>query len=101
MEEKVWDALREVNDPEVGLNIVDLGLVYGVEIWPQGDIQIQMTMTTPACPLGAHIKQAAQASVRAALPEVKSVVVDVVWDPPWSPMMITEAGRKELETRGV
>ena len=94
--ETVWEALRRVIDPEIGINIVDLGLVYGVEVWPNGVVQIEMTMTTRACPLHAHIKAAAERVVRQALPDASGVIVNVVWDPPWSPAMISAAGRAQL-----
>jgi metal-sulfur cluster biosynthetic enzyme len=94
-EEQVLAALAEVPDPEIGINIVDLGLIYGIEI-SGNSIRIQMTMTTPACPLHAHLRQAVDEAVRGHLPEVNSVEVVLVWEPPWHPMLISPKARKQL-----
>lgn len=93
-EEQVMAALAEVLDPEIGINIVDLGLIYGVEV--SGDtVHIRMTATTPACPLHTHLRQAVDETVR-RLPEVQSVEVEVVWEPPWHPMLISPRARRQL-----
>lgn len=91
----VWAALHEVYDPELGINVVDLGLVYGVDI--QGtQVRVTMTLTTPGCPLHDTLTGAVDEAIRMFVPTVTSVEVDLVWDPPWAPEMITEAGRREL-----
>ena len=91
-EDDVRNALREVLDPETGMNVVDLGLVYGVEITPQR-VRVTMTMTTPACPMGDLITDNARESVRAILPEGVEVDVPLVWDPPWTPAMMSGSAR--------
>lgn len=96
--EKIWDALRKVIDPELGINIVDLGLVYNVEVWPEGRAEVTMTMTTRACPLSGHLKAATEGAVYLAVPDLDTEVI-VVWDPPWTPAMITPEGREQLGGR--
>jgi metal-sulfur cluster biosynthetic enzyme len=93
-EAELWVALRQVYDPEVGINVVDLGLIYGVT---QRDdcAYVEMTLTTPGCPLHDVIGQAVQRAL-AQVPGVARAVVELVWDPPWTPMMISDAGRREL-----
>lgn len=76
-------ALRDVIDPELGLNVVDLGLVYGVEVDGE-NVRVRLTMTTPACPLGDHIVREAEERLR-ALAGVGDVHVELVWEPPWTP----------------
>ncbi len=93
--EQIQQVLRAVIDPEVGLNIVDLGLIYGIEI-VDGEVQVHMTMTTPACPLGSYIRNAVETAVTGAFPEVSSVKVSFVWDPPWRPEMISDDARRLL-----
>ncbi len=97
-EDLVMSALREVFDPELGINVVDLGLVYGVEI-EGDDILVRMTLTTPGCPLHDTLTQAVDEAVRYFNPSAGSVSVDLVWEPPWKPEMITPAGRRELGWR--
>lgn len=87
-------ALRGVMDPEVGINIVDLGLVYGVEV-EGGRARVRLTMTSAACPLGEEIAAEAEARVR-SVPGIDDVTVDLVWDPPWSPERMTPAARQAL-----
>lgn len=94
-EETVWAALHEVYDPELGVNVVDLGLVYGVEV-AGSRVRVTMTLTTPGCPLHASIAEAVEEAVRAFAPGVADVVVELVWDPPWRPEMITPAGLRAL-----
>ena len=92
-EDKIREALCTVDDPEVGMNIVDLGLVYRIDIAPEL-VRIELTMTTPACPLGDLISENAHRAVRAALPEGAAVEVALVWDPPWTPDMMSESARQ-------
>lgn len=82
-------------DPELGVNIVDLGLVYGISV-EGGCVRIEMTMTTPACPLGEYLKDLVQSAVTAAVPDVDSVEVALVWEPPWSPDLLSDEGRRQL-----
>ena len=94
-EKTILDALRDVIDPEVGINVVDLGLVYGVEIDGK-DARVRMTMTTPACPLGPYIGETAETAIRARLPEGGEVSIELGWDPPWTPERISAEGRRQL-----
>jgi len=91
-EDAIRDALRFVVDPEVGLNIVDLGLVYGVEVSAER-IGVRMTMTTPACPVADTLVESARAAVRSAVPEIPDIEIELVWDPPWNPDMMSEIAR--------
>jgi metal-sulfur cluster biosynthetic enzyme len=91
----VLGALREVIDPELGLNIVDLGLVYRVEI-ENGRVHVTMTATSAACPLSGYLASAAETAVRQRVPEAEAVEVEMVWDPPWHPGMVSEAARRQL-----
>jgi metal-sulfur cluster biosynthetic enzyme len=94
-EEQVWEALYRVIDPEIGINIVDLGLVYFVDI-DGTQVQVTMTLTTPGCPLHDSITAAVKDATRWFVPEATDVSVNLVWDPRWTPDMITERGRYEL-----
>ena len=82
--EDVEDALREVIDPELGLDIVSLGLVYGVDVKDDGDTNVRLTLTSPYCPLGPMIESQVHAATQ-FLPGVKDVTVELVWEPPWDP----------------
>jgi metal-sulfur cluster biosynthetic enzyme len=93
--QNILQALRGVNDPEVGVNIVDLGLVYSTEI--VGDkVRILMTMTTPACPMHSYLTEEVRQAILIQYEEVEEVNVELVWDPPWSPQMISEKGKRQL-----
>lgn len=94
-EEDILQSLRGVNDPEVGVNIVDLGLVYSTEI-QDGNVRILMTMTTPACPMHSYLTEEVREAILSRHEEVKNVSVELVWDPPWSPQMISEKGKRQL-----
>jgi metal-sulfur cluster biosynthetic enzyme len=83
-EADVKEALKTVEDPEAGMNIVDLGLVYGIAVEP-GKVRVEMTMTSPACPVGAYLVDESAAAIRAVAPAGTDVQVDLVWDPPWTP----------------
>jgi metal-sulfur cluster biosynthetic enzyme len=97
-EKDILQALRGVNDPEVGVNIVDLGLIYSTEV--QGDkVRIVMTMTTPACPMHSYLTDEVREAILTRDEEVERVDVQLVWDPPWSPRMISEEGRRQLGWR--
>jgi metal-sulfur cluster biosynthetic enzyme len=92
-EDRIRGALCTVDDPEVGMNIVDLGLVYRIDIAPER-VRVELTMTTPACPMGDLICENAQRAVRAVAPEGVAVEVALVWDPPWTPDMMSESARQ-------
>lgn len=98
-EEAVWAALKTCFDPEIPVNIVDLGLVYdlAVEKTPAGKhaLEVKMTLTAPGCGMGPVIAEDARQKI-AALPDVESAKVHIVWDPQWTPQMISDTGRKVL-----
>jgi probable FeS assembly SUF system protein SufT len=98
-EQRVWDALKTCFDPEIPVNIVDLGLVYdlAIEQTAAGShvIEVKMTLTAPGCGMGPVIAEDARQKI-AALATVESAKVHIVWDPQWTPQMISEAGRKVL-----
>lgn len=91
-EQEVRQALQTVEDPEAGMSIVDLGLVYLIAMEP-GRVRIEMTMTSPACPVGPLLVDEAAAAVRAVAPDGTDVQVDLVWDPPWTPERMSEQAR--------
>ena len=92
--EEVIEVLKTVYDPEIPVNIVDLGLVYDVQV-TKGDVYVQMTLTAPGCGMGPFIAQQAEWAV-SELDGVDDVEVEMVFDPPWSPDLITEDGKKLL-----
>ena len=85
--EQVLDALRSVVDPEIPINVVDLGLIYGVDLSDTNTVTVRMTMTAPQCPMAGYLMQQVEQAVR-AVPGVEDVHVDLVFDPPWEPSMI-------------
>lgn len=90
----VRGALRDVEDPELGYNIVDLGLVYGVAV-EGGAIAVTMTMTTPGCPAAGYIEEGVRERLL-SMPGAREVQVHVVWSPPWTPDMMSDDARREL-----
>ena len=82
--ELILKALRAVKDPELGLNIVDIGLIYETAVSEEGDVRVKMTLTSPGCPSGAEIMQDAR-TVLEDLEGVRSVDIDLVWEPYWTP----------------
>jgi metal-sulfur cluster biosynthetic enzyme len=96
-EAAVRDALRTVFDPEVGANIVDLGLVYRVARMPS-TVDVDITMTTPACPAAGSIADDAESAIRGACREARLVIVDVVFDPPWA-LVVSARVHKHIEAR--
>jgi metal-sulfur cluster biosynthetic enzyme len=97
-EHEVMQALRAVYDPELAISIVDLGLVYGVQtLDDDGIVIVDMTLTTPACPLGPLIKTQAEAVLTTTFPAIKSVDLNLVWTPRWDPRtMASEEAKVEL-----
>jgi FeS assembly SUF system protein len=91
----VIDVLRSCYDPEIPVNIYELGLVYDVSVEDGGAVTIQMTLTSPACPVAGSLPGEVQSRV-AAVPDVKQVRVDLVWDPPWTPERMSEAAKVQL-----
>ena len=94
-EETVYDNLKQVYDPEIGINIVDLGLVYGVDIADAGDVLVTMTLTSLGCPLGPVIVQEVTGALK-DLPGIGGVDVKLVWSPAWSPEKMSEDAKDEL-----
>lgn len=90
----VWDALAQIPDPEFGLSLVDLGLIYSVEC-REGHVAIVMTLTTPTCPSGSWMHEGVKTAI-AALPGVTSSNVDLVFDPQWTPEMLSPNARRHL-----
>jgi metal-sulfur cluster biosynthetic enzyme len=91
----VLDALHEVIDPELGLSIVDLGLVYAVEISPDGDVRVQYTVTAPGCPMSSVIGSGIVQTI-GRLPGVREVEADLVYSPPWNPELMSERAMESL-----
>jgi len=94
-EDAVREILREVIDPEVGMNIVDLGLIYRIEITPER-LLVEMTMTSPACPLGAMIVDEVKGALEPALPASCLTDIRLVWEPPWDPSRMSGDSRKHF-----
>lgn len=90
----VLDALRQVTDPEVGLSIVDMGLIYDVSIDNQ-KVTVKMTLTTPGCPMSHSMVYGVRSALK-RLPPVQEVEVELVWEPPWSPAMMTPEGQAQV-----
>lgn len=95
--EKIIQVLREVYDPEIPVNVYDLGLIYGIDVDQEGNVKIEMTLTAVGCPLAGMIAYRVEEAIKEKLPEVKKVEVKIVWDPPWSPEKITPEGREVLK----
>jgi FeS assembly SUF system protein len=95
IETQVIEALRTCFDPEIPVNIYDLGLIYEIEANPSGAVGIKMTLTSPGCPAAGSIPPDVEAKVR-VIPGVRAVKVDVVFDPPWDQSRMSEAAKLEL-----
>ncbi len=93
--EEVIEALRTVYDPEIPVNIYELGLIYGIEIDENAGVKISMTLTSPMCAVAETLPPEVEEKVR-ALPDVTNASIDLVWDPPWDPSKMTEAARLQL-----
>ncbi len=95
---RATDALRHVIDPEIGIDVVELGLVYGVDVHG-GDVRVLMTMTSPACPLGEQILEEAYARLF-RVDGVGEVEIELVWEPPWTPDRMSPAAKEALGWAG-
>lgn len=93
-EEQIYQALSDVRDPELPFSIVDLGLIYDVSI-ENDTVGVKMTLTTPGCPMHSTIREEAEQALR-KLPGIKGTKVEIVWDPPWNPDMMSEEARRKL-----
>ena len=99
LDERVWAALAEINDPEMPVNLVDLGLIYGVEVG-EGKVRLQLTFTAMGCPATDMIVDDIQERLLRE-PGVSEVQLDVVWNPPWSSSRLTPDGRAALQAWGL
>ena len=95
IEKLIVETLKTVYDPEIPVDIYELGLIYGFEIDPGGKVDVKMTLTSPACPVAEILPVEVDKKIR-AIDGVTDVVIDLVWDPPWSPERMSEAARLEL-----
>lgn len=95
LRERVVDVLHTVYDPEIPIDIYELGLIYKIDIMPINNVMIEMTLTSPMCPVAESLPLEVQEKVK-EIPEVNDVQVEVVFDPPWSQDMMTEVARLEL-----
>ncbi|MFN7141758.1 MAG: metal-sulfur cluster assembly factor [Limisphaerales bacterium] len=93
-EADVFDALRQVMDPELDCNLVDLGLIYDVQVSP-GFVGVKMTLTSRGCPMSESLITGVQSAI-SILPGVEQVKVELVWDPPWNPAMLSPEGKAQL-----
>lgn len=93
IKQKVISALKEVYDPEIPVNIVDLGLIYNIDIRDNNKVHIKMTLTAPGCPVYALLQREIEEKVR-AIEGIRDVKVEFVWDPPWTPKRMTKEGRE-------
>lgn len=98
-EKALWDALREVYDPEIPVNVVDLGLVYRLEVKDDKLVEVDMTMTAPACPAAPMVLASAKEALL-RVPGVESVSMTLVWQPMWNPDMMSDAAKDELGYTG-
>jgi metal-sulfur cluster biosynthetic enzyme len=93
-EEEVYEVLRECFDPEIPVNVVDLGLIYGVEV-ERTAVKVRMTLTAPGCSMGAMIATEIEDRLL-GIPDCERADVEIVWEPPWTPHRMSEAARKQL-----
>ncbi len=95
IEAKVVEAIQTCYDPEIPVNIYELGLIYGVTVTPEGSVKVLMTLTSPNCPSAAEIPGEVERKVW-AIPGVSGAAVEIVFDPPWEPSLMSEAARLQL-----
>jgi metal-sulfur cluster biosynthetic enzyme len=93
--EFLFQQLKTVEDPDVHVNVVDLGLIYTIEESADGPLVVAMTLTSPSCPMGDFLIESVRQTIASIHPE-REIVVNLVWDPPWNQDMITEVGKMEL-----
>jgi len=95
MKQSIVDVLKTVYDPEIPVDIYELGLIYEVDVKDDGAAYVKMTLTSPMCPVAETLPPEVEAKV-AGVPGIADVALDLVWEPPWSPAMMSEAARLEL-----
>jgi metal-sulfur cluster biosynthetic enzyme len=93
--EQIYQSLYNVYDPELGVNIIDLGLVYGIDLTPDGFVTIRMTLTTPGCPMQQSISEGVGAALQ-HIPGLTGGEIQLVWEPAWEPGRMTDEGRRQL-----
>ncbi len=94
--EQIFEALKNCYDPEIPVNVVDLGLVYDVKVNEDSTVDVKMTLTAQGCGMGPMIADDAVNKIMEEIPDVKEARVDLVWDPPWSPDMMSEDAKMKL-----
>ena len=95
LREKIIGEIKKIYDPEIPVNIYDLGLIYDVKVDDKNNVDVKMTLTTPNCPVAESLPMEVENTVK-EVKEVNKVTLELVWDPPWDKSMITEAGKLEL-----
>jgi len=95
LEEQVIEQLRSCYDPEIPVNIYELGLIYDIDVTAEGKVDVRMTLTSPMCPVAGSLPPDVEARIR-SIPGVIDAKVEVTWEPPWGPEMMTEAARLQL-----
>ena len=95
LKEKIIREIKKIYDPEIPVNIYDLGLIYDVKVDDKNNVDVKMTLTTPNCPVAESLPMEVENTVK-EVKEVNKVNLELVWDPPWDKSMITEAGKLEL-----
>jgi FeS assembly SUF system protein len=95
IEAEVIEALRNCFDPEIPVNIYELGLIYEIKVDSSGSVEVQMTLTTPNCPVAQSLPEEVEAKVR-SVPGVTEASVEVVWEPPWDPSRMSDAAKLQL-----
>jgi len=95
LREQVIEELRTIYDPEIPVNIYELGLIYDLNVTPEGEVWVKMTLTSPACPVAGTLPPEVETAI-AAIPGVKDAEVEVVWDPPYTMEMMSESARLQL-----
>lgn len=93
-ERLITDNLKQIYDPEIPMNIVDLGLIYGFE-WAGDEVTLKMTLTAPGCPVAGILAEEVKTAIE-KVPNVKSAKVDMIWDPPWSPERMSEFAKRQF-----
>tara|TARA_B100001741_G_C16457975_1_gene553715 strand:+ start:221 stop:520 length:300 start_codon:yes stop_codon:yes gene_type:complete len=95
LKEKIIAEIKKIYDPEIPVNIYELGLIYDVKVENDSSVKVKMTLTTPNCPVAESLPKEVKDSIM-NLPEVKDVDLELVWDPPWDKSMMSEAAKLEL-----
>ena len=95
LQEKVMAAIKTVYDPEIPVDIFELGLIYEVNIYPINNVYVQMTLTSPSCPVAGSLPPEVEGKVK-SIPDIKSAKVTLVWNPPWEKDMMSEVAKLEL-----